>query len=83
LNEELFKVYDRPKGSLAEQLEREIAELQSKNMDSTERLRRITELKEKFSQLQEEQNSLRSKEDQELDQLTKKALELLIKRLQG
>jgi len=76
-------VYDRPKGSLAEQLEREIAELQSKNMDSTERLRRITELKEKFSQLQEEQNSLRSKEDQELDQLTKKALELLIKRLQG
>ena len=83
MNEELFKVYDRPKGSLAEQLEREIAELQSKNMDSTERLRRITELKEKFSQLQEEQNSLRSKEDQELDQLTKKALELLIKRLQG
>ena len=76
-------MYDRPKGSLAEQLEREIAELQSKNMDSTERLRRITELKEKFSQLQEEQNSLRSKEDQELDQLTKKALELLIKRLQG
>jgi molecular chaperone GrpE (heat shock protein) len=83
LTEELFKVYDRPKGSLAEQLEREIADLQSKNMDSTERLRRITELKEKFSQLQEEQNSLRSKEDQELDQLTKKALELLIKRLQG
>jgi molecular chaperone GrpE (heat shock protein) len=83
LSEELFKVYDRPKGSLAEQLEREITELQTKNADASERLRKITELKEKFSQLQEEQNSLRSKEDQELDQLTKKALELLIKRLQG
>lgn len=71
------------KEHLEEQLKRKILQLQTENAQTTDRLEKIGKLKEEFIQLQEQQVSLRSKEDEELDKLLKTALELFIKRLQG
>lgn len=75
MNEELFKVYEKPqvKATLNpyEVLEQRIAEIQARNGEVRDRLSKILDLTEQLN-----------KEQQELDMLEKRALELLIKRLE-
>jgi predicted RNase H-like nuclease (RuvC/YqgF family) len=75
LTEELFKVYEKPqvKATLNpyEVLEQRIAEIQARNGEVRDRLSKILDLTEQLN-----------KEQQELDMLEKRALELLIKRLE-
>lgn len=72
--ENLFTVYEKPQPktlSPYEMLEQRIAEIQVKNGEVRDRLSKILDLTEQLN-----------KEQQELDTLEKRALELLIKRLE-
>ena len=74
MNEELFKVYEKPQPktlSPYEVLEQRIGEIQVRNSEVRDRLTKILDLSEQVD-----------REQQELDMLEKRALELLIKRLE-
>jgi hypothetical protein len=74
LTEELFKVYEKPQPktlSPYEVLEQRIGEIQVRNSEVRDRLTKILDLSEQVD-----------REQQELDMLEKRALELLIKRLE-
>jgi hypothetical protein len=72
--ENLFTVYEKPQPKTLnpyEMLEQRIAEIQAKNVEVRDRLTKILDLTEQLD-----------REQQELDVLEKRALELLIKRLE-
>lgn len=74
MTEELFKVYEKPQPktlSPYEVLEQRIGEIQVRNSEVRDRLTKILDLSEQVD-----------REQQELDMLEKRALELLIKRLE-
>jgi len=74
LTEELFKVYEKPQPktlSPYEVLEQRIGEIQVRNSEVRDRLTKILDLSEQVD-----------REQQELDSLEKRMLELLIKRLE-
>jgi hypothetical protein len=74
LTEELFKVYEKPQPktlSPYEVLEQRIGEIQARNGEVRLRLTKILDLTEQIDA-----------EQQELDTLEKRALELLIRRLE-
>jgi len=76
-----LKSISKSKESLEEELKRKITELQTETLDTKERLDKIMDLKQKFTELQEQQNVLQSQQKQELDELEKEALKLIIQRL--
>lgn len=74
MTEELFKVYEKPQPktlSPYEVLEQRIGEIQVRNSEVRDRLTKILDLSEQVD-----------REQQELDSLEKRMLELLIKRLE-